>query len=197
MVLAGGASRRFGGAHKGLELVGGRRVIDRVAGALRSVTTEIVLAANDPAAGSWLPGVAVLADRIPDAGGLAGVEAALARGTNALVVAWDMPFVPTKALDAIVAMAREHDADVVVPESISPYGFEPFCAYYAARVAGELASFLKSGSRAPRDFLARLSRVRRVPLKTVEGFGDPRRLFLSVNTAEDLAAARAAADTGQ
>lgn len=197
MVLAGGASRRFGGAHKGLELVGGRRIIDRVAAVLRLVTTEIVLAANDPAAVNWLPGVAVLPDRIPDAGGLAGVEVAIARGTDALVVAWDMPFVPTAALDVIVATAREHDADVVVPESVSPFGFEPFCAFYAARVAAELAAFLATGSRAPREFLARLSRVRRVPLPAIEKLGDPRRLFLSVNTMEDLAAARAAVGSAE
>ena len=197
MVLAGGASRRLGGALKGLELVGGRRIIDRVVDALRPVTTEVVLAANDASSANWLPGVVVLHDRIRDAGGLAGVEAALARGTDALVVAWDMPFVPVAVLEDIVATANADDADVVVPESNSPFGFEPFCAYYAARVAAELTAFLTSGSRAPRDFLARLKRARRVPRQRIERIGDPGRLFLSVNSPQDLAAARAAADSAQ
>src|SRR5688572_22108027 len=47
VVLAGGASRRLAGIPKGLELVGGSRVIDRVANALRAVSNDLLLAAND------------------------------------------------------------------------------------------------------------------------------------------------------
>src|SRR6188768_632816 len=53
VVLAGGASRRFGGTPKGLERVGSTRIIDRVASALRGVTADLLLAANDPAATAW------------------------------------------------------------------------------------------------------------------------------------------------
>ena len=45
-IVAGGASTRFGGEPKGLRQVGGRRIIDRVADALRGVVNEIVLVAN-------------------------------------------------------------------------------------------------------------------------------------------------------
>lgn len=193
-MLAGGTSRRFRGAAKGLHEVGGRRIIDRVADVLRAVTPDLRLAANDPASAGWLPGVAVLADRYPHAGGLAGVEAALAGGHHVLVVAWDMPFVSAAVLEAIVAKAGNEDADVVVPESISPFGFEPFCAFYSTRVAGALASFLAHKPGAPRDFLAQVSRVHRLTLPEIERLGDPRQLFMSVNTPEDLARARAMVD---
>lgn len=196
-MLAGGASRRFGGTPKGLERVGGVRIVDRVANSLRAVTDELLLAANDTAAGSWLPGVAVVADRIPDAGGLAGVEAALAGERDVLVVAWDMPFVTSATLDAIAREGQARGAEVVVPESVSPFGFEPYCAFYAARVAASLTAFLANGGRAPRDFLAQLTAAHRIPLATIETLGDPRRLFLSVNTPEELAAARAIAETMQ
>jgi molybdopterin-guanine dinucleotide biosynthesis protein A len=193
VVLAGGSSRRLGGIPKGLEIVGGKRSIDRVAEALRAATSTLVLAANDPDAGSWLPGVAVVADRFPGTGGLAGVDAALAGGSDIVVVAWDMPFVTSALVELIIGETRHHESRVTVPESRSPYGFEPFCAYYAASVQPTLAEFLRGGGGPARDFLARVTRVHRIPIAAVAGVGDPERLLLSFNTRDDLERARAMA----
>ncbi|MEK7402127.1 MAG: molybdenum cofactor guanylyltransferase [Gemmatimonadota bacterium] len=196
MVLAGGANRRFGGAPKGLKDVGGKRIVDRVADALRWATPNLTLVSNSPDAVHWLPGVAVLRDRYPDSGGLAGVDVALATGNDALVVAWDMPFVTPDLLQLILATARNEDADVVVPESGSPHGFEPFCAFYSARVATALEQFLLTNA-APSDFVASLPRVARVSLEALAKVGDPARLFMSVNSADDLMRARALVEAAQ
>jgi molybdopterin-guanine dinucleotide biosynthesis protein A len=118
------------------------------------------------------------------------VDAALATGNDALVVAWDMPFVTPDLLQLLLATARNEDADVVVPESGSPHGFEPFCSFYSTRVASALSQFLVTNA-APSDFVAGLSRVKRVSLEDVARIGDPARLFLSVNSADDLMRARA------
>jgi len=192
-VLAGGTSRRLGGVPKGLEIVGSERVVDHVAKALRQVAPELLLVANDSEASKWLPGVAVVADLHPGAGGMAGVEAALSQGRDALVVAWDMPFVTPRILEVLVQAAMDHDANVVLPESSSPYGFEPFCAYYSIRVRESLARFFDGGGGAARDFLGQVPRVHRIPISAVEKLGDPRRLFFSVNTPDDLERARAMA----
>jgi molybdopterin-guanine dinucleotide biosynthesis protein A len=189
-VLAGGASRRLAGALKGLELLGDRRVIDRVAAALQAVTPQLLLVANHPGASHWLPGVAVAADLHPGAGGLAGVETALSRGGDALVVAWDMPFVTPTLLNALLSAARAHDADVAAPESESPYGLEPFCAFYSARILPSLSMFLSGGGGAAGDFLRDVPRLYRMPLAEVERLGDPRQFFFSVNTPADLERAR-------
>ena len=187
-------SKGQSGAQKGLETIGGQRIIDRVAAALRGVTPELLLVANDPAAREWLPGARTVADLHPGTGGLAGVEAALAdaRGRDVLVVAWDMPFVTTPLLQVLIDAARAHNADVALPASDSPYGFEPFCAYYSARVLPELSRFLEHGGAA-RDFLHRLTRLHIVPLTETTRVGDPRRFFLNVNTPDDLESARAMA----
>jgi molybdopterin-guanine dinucleotide biosynthesis protein A len=124
---------------------------------------------------------------------MAGVEAALSRGRDALVVAWDMPFVTPLLLQALIHEAIVHDADVTVPESDSPYGFEPFCAHYSVRVRPSLAKFFDGGGGAARDFLGQIPRVHRIPISAVEKLGDPRRLFFSVNTPDDLERARAMA----
>jgi molybdopterin-guanine dinucleotide biosynthesis protein A len=178
-----------------LERVGGSRIIDRVSAALSAVIPDLLLVANDPDAVRWLPGVAVLSDVHPGAGGLAGVEAALSPGRDALVVAWDMPFVTAPLLRVLAEAARHHDADVALPQSDSPYGFEPFCAYYSARVREPLSAFFEAGGGAARDFLRRLHRVHVVPGAELKPLGDPRRLFFSVNTPEDLRRARDMAGT--
>ena len=128
-ILAGGASRRFGGKPKGLEQVGGARIVDRVRAALAPACGETVLLANDPSATAWIPGMRVLGDVHAGTGGLAGVHAALLLGGDALVVAWDMPFVTTELLQGIAAAASAADAMICVPESPS-HGVEPFCSFY-------------------------------------------------------------------
>jgi molybdopterin-guanine dinucleotide biosynthesis protein A len=178
------------GAPKGLEVVGGIRIIDRVADALSGASDRLLLAANDPVAATWLPGISVVTDTHPGAGGMAGVEAALLQGADVLVVAWDMPFVPGRLLLELTQQASTYAADVVVPESDSPYGFEPFCAYYSARVQPALSQFLGEGGGAARDFIARVERVRRMPLRDVGRFGDVATLFLSVNSRQELERAR-------
>jgi molybdopterin-guanine dinucleotide biosynthesis protein A len=198
VVLAGGASRRLGGTPKGLEPVGDARLIDRVASALRSVVPEIVLSANDPNAGGWIQdggeAVRALPDLHPNAGGLAGVDAALALGRDVLAVAWDMPFVNQGLLAAILTAARSLDADVVVPESFSPHRIEPFCAFYSQRVREPLSQFLEFGGGAAHQFIERLRGVYRLPLADVRRHGDPKMLFFSVNTPDDLERARAIID---
>ena len=159
------------------------------------MTPNLVLAANSADASDWLSGVAVLPDRREDRGGLAGVEAALASGDDVLVVAWDMPFVSADLLQLILSTAKSSDAEVVVPESSSPNGFEPFCSFYSAACAPALSEFLENQS-APADFVA--SRiVERIPLRDIRALGDPERLFFSVNSAADLMQARSmAGDAG-
>lgn len=192
-MLAGGQGRRLGGIPKGLEIVGPTRIIDRVARALHPVTSEIWLAANDPDARTWLRDAPVLEDLHADRGGLAGVEAALVRGRDVVVVAWDMPFVTTRLLRALVTTALERRADAVLPASDSPHGFEPFCAFYSARLATRLTAFLDAGGGAAHEFVDGVDRLQLLPDDVVRDLGDPARLFFSVNTADDLARARAMA----
>ena len=55
-ILAGGGATRFGGRPKGLEIVGGERILDRVAEVLASALgMPPILIANAPDAGSWPP----------------------------------------------------------------------------------------------------------------------------------------------
>jgi molybdopterin-guanine dinucleotide biosynthesis protein A len=193
VVLAGGAASRYGGLPKGLERVAGQRIIDRVADALREVTDDLLLVANDPAASNWLPGIRVQADLVPNAGGLGGIHAALhAARSPVLIVAWDMPFVPPELLARLRTLGD--GADVAVPVSGSRRGVEPLCAFYAPTCLPAIEQSLADGDRRVIGFHERV-RVARLPADEVSAFGDPELLFMNVNTPDDLARAEAHAAT--
>lgn len=201
VILAGGAASRFGGAPKGLERVEGRRIIDRVAGALRQVTDELLLVANAEDAAAWLPGVRTEADVRPGLGALGGLHAALKHaGTDIVLVAWDMPFVSATLLgelrrlgDSALASVSNLAAaatrpDAVLPESDgSRRGVEPLCAWYSARCLGPVEHALDRGDLRVVGFHDEVH-VQRMPLERVSDFGNPARLFSNVNTREELAA---------
>ncbi len=187
VILAGGQATRYGGAPKGLVRVGARRVIDRVADALRPVTDELLLIANDPGSAEWLPGVRVAADVRVGCGSLGGIHAALARaGRDVLVVAWDMPFVPSALLGDLRANAGGAGrADVVVPESDSRRGVEPLCAFYGAGCMPAIERRLDAGDLRVIGFYEDV-RVARLDAAAVRRHGDPALIFLNINAPEDL-----------
>ena len=194
VILAGGEATRYGGAAKGLERVGGVRVIDRVALALARVADTLLLIANDPLAASWLPGVRVAADVRPGSGSLGGIHAALVRaGSAVLVVAWDMPFVSSELLKALRALGeRGHDA--AVAESGASGGIEPLCAWYAPACVAPIEQALDRGDRRVISFFDAV-RVARMPRSQVTAFGDPAQIFLNVNSPAELALAERYAST--
>jgi len=188
VILAGGRATRYGGQPKGLERIGGVRIIDRVAAALRQASDALLLIANDPGAATWLPGTRAETDIWPDAGSLGGIHAALMRaGTPVLIVAWDMPFVPAGLLRLLRALGQA-GADAAVPVSRSRRGIEPLCAYYAPACIGAIERCLAAGERRAIAFLDDV-RVSRLDAAQVGQFGDPDRLFLNVNSPADLSRA--------
>src|SRR5213592_732582 len=111
-VLAGGAARRYGGLPKGLEEIGGRRILDRVADAVAAATgAPPLLVANDPRAPSWRTDLRTVPDVRPGCGSLGGIYSAVLAGPDAvLCVAWDMPFVTPELLVALAEGFAPWDA---------------------------------------------------------------------------------------
>ncbi|HEU6450126.1 MAG TPA: molybdenum cofactor guanylyltransferase [Gemmatimonadaceae bacterium] len=187
VILAGGQATRYGGRPKGLERVGGKRVLDRVVEALAPATDELLLIANEARASEWLPGVRVERDLRPGCGSLGGIHAALAHaGTDIIVVAWDMPFVPARLIAALRAFGEL--ADVVVPESDSRRGVEPLCAYYSGRCLAPIERQLDAGERHVVSFFDEV-KVARLAAPEVATFGDPAFMFMNINSPGDLALA--------
>jgi molybdopterin-guanine dinucleotide biosynthesis protein A len=182
-ILAGGASRRYGGAPKGLSVVDGERIIDRIANAMRPLTDRLMVVSSHADAAQYLDDATVVADDRPGAGPLAAIATALrASGSRVLVVAWDMPFVDRAVLEPLVAPVAGYDATMWETES----GIEPLCACYEQSALPLLDGALESGARRARD-VAPLLALRRLPhLASSHG----RNPFTSVNTTEALARVR-------
>lgn len=190
-VLAGGQATRFGGRPKGLEEVGGRRILDRVVHAVAAATGHPpFLVANDDRAPTWCVGLEVVPDERPGFGSLGGIYTAVVRAGDeqVLCVAWDMPFVTPALLQELVASAAGYDA--YLPESTGRRGMEPLCAVYGPACRVPIAEQLESGDLRVIGFHDRV-RVGRHPFERVRRHGVPDELFFNVNTATDLREAKA------
>jgi molybdopterin-guanine dinucleotide biosynthesis protein A len=188
-IVAGGAAVRFGGAPKGLHRVGGIRIIDRVATALRVATPELMIVSNARNSSEWLPDVPVHADVRSERGSLIGIHTALTYANgDVLVVAWDMPFVSTELLLLIRDRPRGESL-AVFPEG--PSGPEPFCALYTPACRPIIEAAIDAGDLRLSHLTARLPKVEVIPIGEIAGVGDPATLLFNVNSPADLARAEA------
>jgi molybdopterin-guanine dinucleotide biosynthesis protein A len=187
-ILAGGGATRFGGKPKGLELVGGERILDRLVRVMSSALGELpLLVANAPEAIHWRPELRTVGDIRPDLGALGGIYTAVIESPAPVVcIAWDMPFVSETLIEALAEGLERNDA--VLPQSTGRRGVEPLCAAYGPACDGAIAESLAAGDLRAIGFHHRI-RVGILSLEQVRSLADPELLFFNVNTAEDLARA--------
>ncbi len=187
-ILAGGGATRFGGKPKGLEPVGGERILDRLVNVMTAALGEPpLLVANAPDASTWRPDLRTVGDARPGLGALGGIYTAVLESPAPVVcVAWDMPFVSSSLIRALAGELDHHDA--VLPESSGRRGVEPLCAAYGPACREAISDSLSSGDLRAIGFHDRI-RVGILPLARVQLLADPEFLFFNVNTADDLAKA--------
>jgi molybdopterin-guanine dinucleotide biosynthesis protein A len=186
--LAGGGATRFGGRPKGLELVGGERILDRLVRTLEGALGDPpLLVANAADAGTWRPDLRTVSDLRPGFGALGGIYTAVVSAPAPVVcVAWDMPFVSESLIQALAEGLEQHDA--MLPQSDGRRGVEPLCAAYGPACQEAIESSLEAGDLRAIGFHSRI-RVGILPLQQVRTLADPDLLFFNVNTADDLAKA--------
>lgn len=182
VVLAGGLGRRFGGADKGLQCLGGVPLARQVALALAPQVSALAINANrhPDIYGAW--GYPVFGDQRPDyPGPLAGLLEALGRSPYPWVAAapCDTPFLPPDLVARLAQALAENPGEVAAVRS---GGREhPLCCLCSTTLAAPLEAYLDSGGQRVLAWLA--SRATR----WVE-FPDPEN-FRNLNTPADLAAA--------
>ncbi len=184
-ILAGGQASRLGGRPKGLEMVGGVRILDRLVSVFEAAFgVPPILIANAPDAATWRPGLRVVGDLRPGLGALGGIyTAVVAAPAPVVLAAWDMPFVSVPLLQALAEGLR--DADACLPGSNGPRGLEPLCAAYGPGAAQAIAVSIEAGDLRAVGFHDRI-KVGILSTTRVRAFGDPAALFFNVNTADDL-----------
>ena len=159
-------------------------MLDRVIDALTAATgRQPILIANDPAAATWRPGLAVHRDIVAGRGSVGGILTAVAAAAPVLCVAWDMPFVSAALLGALAELLEQ--ADVAIAESDSRRGLEPLCAGYGPACGPAIRAALARGDQRAIAFHPDV-RVARLTRERVLQYGDPDVLFFNVNSPADL-----------
>ncbi len=184
-VLAGGAASRFEGRPKGLERIGGERILDRVVQVVQSTTGEApLLIANAEEASTWRNDLQVVEDPIRECGSLGGIYTAVTAAEGpVLLVAWDMPFIPVTLLAALVKGAEAYD--VFLPESGGRRGVEPLCGVYGPQCAPAIRERIHNEDYRAIGFHEAV-RAGTLTRAEVEQHGDPGVMFFNVNTGDDL-----------
>ena len=193
LILAGGASRRFG-SPKALASFRGRAMIEWVAEAVRPVADELLVsvadAAQSEAIHERLPDARFVTDARRDRGPIEGLDRGLraARGDLVLVAPCDAPLLRTDLYVRFLERIGSHEAAVPRPEAI-----DPVRAAYRRTAAVRVLDREGLGVPSPSALVDRLDAVflAEGELRSV----DPELVsFLDVNSLEELA--RVEARTG-
>ncbi|TBR17769.1 molybdenum cofactor guanylyltransferase [bacterium] len=183
IVLAGGASKRFG-ADKTRSDWGGRPLLEHVVSPLTEVFGEVVVVTRRPEGLAGLRGmkVRVVEDRFPEphpmGGLLTGLEACV--WEYAFVCGADMPFVSPGLAKALGEAAAGYGAAVPFWKG----RLEPLCAVYARRVCGVLRRLVAEERLALADLMEIVPT--RYLLEEEVAAADPKgRSFIDIDTPAD------------
>lgn len=181
LVLAGGLGRRMGGVDKGLQLLDGRRLIDRVIERLAPQVDTLLVNANRNLEAYAELGYPLVMDRIEGfAGPLAGIHAGLMACATPLLatVPCDAPYLPLDLVDHLRAALESQPSCIAVARTAD--GLQPTFALMRCDVLASLADYLAAGGRRIQDW------QRSQPLAIVD-FADAGP-FANINSLSDLAA---------
>jgi molybdopterin-guanine dinucleotide biosynthesis protein A len=198
VILAGGASRRMGGQHKGLLHVAGRPMIRHVAERLAPQVLALAISVHGAGAEFASLGAPLIADAASEQHGpLAGVLAGMiwARETHRrarwiATASCDAPFCPDDYVGALLTAALAPPPNgpriaIAASNGRSHFAF----GLWPVALSADLSAYLDSGERRMQGWIARHSHVvaEFPPLLCDAQPLDP---FFNVNTPDDLATAQ-------
>ncbi|HEX2974913.1 MAG TPA: molybdenum cofactor guanylyltransferase [Bacteroidales bacterium] len=147
VILAGGASKRFGGRPKSGIVIDGQTIISRLTGILKDIFRELIIVTNKPDEYSEIRSCIITPDIFRNAGPLGGIHAGMNISSfqASFVVASDMPFVEGSFIEKQADYFEKNSFDIVVPRS--GRFIEPLHSIYSRSVLGSLEEFLLSGEK--------------------------------------------------
>jgi len=183
VILAGGASRRFGGITKSNIVVDGEKIISRIINTINDLFSEIIIITNTPSEFQDLSRYRVASDHFQNAGPLAGIHSGLILSENdaIFVFAGDMPFLSKEIIEEQTRQFRLNESEILIPR-IGEL-IEPLHSIYRVSVLPRMERFLAEGkNRAVRDFLSGLH----VDYFILQDSEENRRAFTNINTQRDI-----------
>jgi molybdopterin-guanine dinucleotide biosynthesis protein A len=161
LILAGGASQRFGGRDKGLQILAGRALVDHVLERLAPQVSQVLLSANRNTFAYERAGVRVLADLAlglgegppppGEQGPLGGLRAAWAATTHSWIALCpvDAPLLAPDLVSRLASARQGSDTAVVCRTREGP---EPLFALVHRSTEPALVQRLMVGERAAQGF---------------------------------------------
>ena len=162
-----------------MRLPSGRTMLEEIVDRLSSLTSDMIVVADDAAPYASL-GLRIVPDRIAGAGALGGVYSAIfaAQNDHCLVVACDMPFVSPAVVELL--SSEQDGCDVVICQL---YGgeFEPMQAIYSK---GCQAAIEESLAQRRRRVISFFDAVRVCPVSesTIRSVDPNMNSFVNINT---------------
>lgn len=168
------------GKEKGLVLFKGKPMIAYAIEALKPLTTDIIIIANNPAYGEFdLP---VHVDLFPDKGPLGGICTGLEYSNTErnFLLSCDTPFVTTEVLQYL----NDKSAHAKLAISLSEGEEQPLAGIYSKSIQHELMAFLNKGQLSLRKVLSEME-VMMVEINDDLPFYHPK-LFYNINRPVNL-----------
>ena len=174
IILAGGRSRRMR-RNKALLPVPGGVLIELILAKLRDRFAQVVVSVSDYEDFTFLSGVDLVPDPVPDQGPMYGIYHAMgvSRYDKNFVIACDIPVIDVEFLQTLISAAAA--ADIAVPENGGRL-LEPLFAVYSQSIRSVMGELLEEGERSLLPLIERC-RVKKVSL---EG-----KTLMNLNTLED------------
>jgi len=181
VILAGGKSSRMG-TDKGLIEFQGEKMIRRTMDVFKGLFKEIIIVTNLPL--DYLDQDAmIVTDIFPGRGPIGGIHTGLFFSSNehAFFAACDMPFFNSEFISYMVSRIGKYD--IVVPETEK--GPQPLHAIYSRKCLNRIKTLIAEDRLKVTGFYKGF-RTLSIPTKEIARYDPESRMFLNVNTPEDL-----------
>ena len=181
IILSGGKNRRMG-ENKAFLKVQGERLIDRTVRIFKGIFEEVVVVTNDPLV--YLDqDVMIVTDIVSGKGPLGGIYSGLFFSSFpcSFVAACDMPFLNRSFLEYMASRATGYD--IVVPAP--PDGLQPLHAVYSRRCLPAIRDLLEKKRLKITGFYPG-HKLRTISPEILRSFDPEGRMFMNVNTPEDI-----------
>ena len=182
IILAGGKNSRMG-VNKAFLEIEGKRLIDNILDVYQKIFTEIIIVTNDPLPYTDFPDTVVVTDIYKGKGSLGGIYTGLfyAAYDYSFVAACDMPSLNKDFILYMTEQTGKHD--IIVPEISEE--FQALHAIYSRRCLPDIKKMILS-DKLKIAGLFKETRTLIITEEKIKPFNKDGRLFLNINTLEDL-----------
>lgn len=184
-ILAGGKSKRLG-EDKVNSMIGNESLLELMIHKVSEIFKNVVIISRRD---SKLPdtGNKVLYDLIPDCSSLGGIYTGLVKSPTYynFFLSCDMPFIEKPFIEKMISEKRDYD--ILLPREGGNY--QPLHAIYSKKCIPLTRNLLASGNLKIIDLFSKLN-VRYIEKSSWVSYDKGKRMFLNINTSEDLEFAR-------